>query len=90
MECSVGDVIILSGVLVIPRITKNLLFVRKLTFDYAGDVLFTTESFIIQSHQTKSILACGRRRDSLYVIDNSLSALVVTRVSSRLVASFEL
>lgn len=43
-----SDHVHLSNVLVVPHLTKNLISVSKLTFDYPVDVLFYNNSFAIQ------------------------------------------
>lgn len=48
------------GCLVVPHITKNLLFISKLTSKYNIDVVFSDKYFAIQNQVTKAILAHGR------------------------------
>ncbi|KAJ9557137.1 hypothetical protein OSB04_011751 [Centaurea solstitialis] len=82
----VSSNITLRDVLVIPRLTKNLLSVSKLTTDYPVDVLLSQPFFTIQDRRMKQPLAQGRCENRLYVLRTKPYALVAT--SSR--ASYEL
>ena len=85
--CYLNNSIHLSEVLVVPGLTKNLLSVSKLTTDLPIDVVFTDNCFKIQHRENQHILAQGSRRDGLYVLDDTKSALVAARTPK---ASFEL
>lgn len=67
----------LLDVLVVPHITKNLLSISKLTTDFPVDVLFSNDSFFIQPRLTKEILANGRCKDGLYILEQGSFTLVV-------------
>lgn len=76
--------------MVVPRITKNLLSVSKLTKDSNVDVIFTDDSFIIQNRKIKEILAHGRCEHGLYVLRGDQMALAASQRLSRPRASYEL
>ncbi|KAJ9542144.1 hypothetical protein OSB04_028650 [Centaurea solstitialis] len=77
-QSSVNNTIRLRDVLVIPKITKNLLSVSKLTFDNNLD-----------DRTTRKVLAQGRCERGLYVLSTSPRALFAS-TKSKLKASFEL
>ncbi|KAJ9561510.1 hypothetical protein OSB04_006670 [Centaurea solstitialis] len=83
-----GD-IRLRDVLVVPKITKNLLSVSKLTYDNCLDVLFSHPHFYIQDRKTKRVLAQGRCNHGLYVLSTSPQTFFAS-TKSELKASFEL
>ena len=79
----------LRDVLVVPRLTKYLLSISKLTMDHPVDVLFSQPFFYIQDRASKRVIAQGLCEDGLYVLKYDHTALVVSsRVSHK--ASFEL
>lgn len=80
----------LLDVLVVPHITKNLLFISKLTLDLPVDVVFSNDSFVIQTWVKKEILAKGRCKDGLYVLEHGSPALLAALYSSVSKSSFEL
>lgn len=79
-----------ADVLVVPTLTKNHLYVSKLTFDSPVDVLFSNKKFSIQKRATKEVLAKGRFEHKLYVLEPGHKALVYKLNSCRLCASYEL
>ncbi|KAJ9550336.1 hypothetical protein OSB04_014381 [Centaurea solstitialis] len=83
-----GD-IRLRDVLVVPKITKNLLSVSKLTYDNCLDVLFSHPHFYIQDRKTKRVLAQGRCNHGLYVLSTGPQTFFAS-TRSELKASFEL
>ncbi|GJV28967.1 uncharacterized mitochondrial protein-like protein [Tanacetum coccineum] len=87
---SIAKDIDLLDVLVVFKITKNLLFISKLTADSPVDILFSCDMFTIQNRHTKDILAKGRCENGLYVLTQGHKALVAGLKSNRLHASYEL
>lgn len=57
---SITNDVRLNDVLVVPKLTKNLLSISKLTRDNDVDVLFSHPLFYVQDRSTKRILAQGR------------------------------
>ncbi|KAJ9542859.1 LOW QUALITY PROTEIN: hypothetical protein OSB04_029365 [Centaurea solstitialis] len=80
----------LLDVLVVPQITKNLLSVRKLTFDFPVDILFSDEFFDIQNRQSGDVVARGTHKNGLYVLEQGHSTFLAALRSKRLKASYEL
>lgn len=81
--------LLLRDVLVIPKLTKNLLSIRKLTLDHPVDVLFSQPFFNIQDKESKQVIAQGKCEDGLYVLKDGPTALVaLSGVSSK--AAFEI
>lgn len=72
----VSDKNFLRDVLVIPNLTKKLLFISKLTTDYPVDVLFPKPFFTIYDRQTKQVLAKGKCENGLYVLKERPQAFV--------------
>ncbi|KAJ9544289.1 hypothetical protein OSB04_023996 [Centaurea solstitialis] len=89
-NASITKNIDLADVLVVPRLTKNLLSISKLTSDSPVDVLFSDDAFTIQNRRTKDILARGRCDNGLYVLEQGHKALMAGLKSNRLRASYEL
>src|ERR1044072_4105385 len=56
---SVSHSIPLSGVLVVPQLTKNLVSISKLTRDNNAKAVFLDDSFVLQNRQTGAVLAKG-------------------------------
>ncbi|KAJ9538664.1 hypothetical protein OSB04_031397 [Centaurea solstitialis] len=67
-HASLSPNLLLKDVLVVPRITKNLLSISKLTKDNHVDVLFSYPDFFIQDRQTQQVLAQGKCDDGLYIL----------------------
>ncbi|GJY30675.1 retrovirus-related pol polyprotein from transposon TNT 1-94 [Tanacetum coccineum] len=88
-QSMVSNKILLRDVLVIPKLTKNLLSISKLTMDHPVDVLFSQPFFNIQDRETKQVIAQGLCEDGLYVLRDTPMALAATVGVSRK-ASFEL
>ncbi|GKB35432.1 retrovirus-related pol polyprotein from transposon TNT 1-94 [Tanacetum coccineum] len=80
----------LLDVLVVPKLTKSLLSVSKLTQDNQVDVVFSDPMFFIQNRHSKETLAQGRRRNGLYVLEQGQQAFLAKLSSKRIQASFEL
>lgn len=59
----------LLNVLVVLCLTKILLFISKLTFDYHLSVTFTNKNFTILNCQTGRVVASSRLVGGLYVLD---------------------
>lgn len=66
---SITPTLDLLNVLVVPHITKNLLSVSRLINDFPVDVLFSHDSFTIQSRNTGIPMARGKREGGLYVLN---------------------
>lgn len=80
----------LLDVLVVPKLTKSLLSVSKLTRDNPVDVVFSDPMFLIQNRHSKQTLAQGRRRNGLYILEKGQQAFLANLSSKRIQASFEL
>ncbi|KAI3700963.1 hypothetical protein L2E82_45604 [Cichorium intybus] len=78
----------LWNVLVVPKLTKNLLSISRLTSDNNMDVLFSQPYFYIQDRKMRWVLAQGRCDRGLYVLSTKPQAFVATR--SKLKAPYEL
>lgn len=85
-----AEYINLLDVLVMPHITKNILSITKLTFDYAIDIVFSDTFFTIQNRTTKRNLAQGRYDRGLYVLDRGTPALVAACQTKGLNTSYSL
>ncbi|KAJ9556147.1 hypothetical protein OSB04_010761 [Centaurea solstitialis] len=79
--------LVLNNILVVPRLTKNLLSVSKLTRDNHVDVLFSYPHFVVQDRTTKQVLAQGKCDQGLYVLQSSPQALIASNKTPK--ASFE-
>ena len=55
----------------VPRLTKNLLSISKLTSDYPVKIVFTNNSFAIQNRKTGEIMAQGKCENGLYVLERA-------------------
>lgn len=62
----------LYDVLVVPHLTKSLLSISKLIFDFSMDVIFSDQTYGIQNWQTKQVSALSRREKGLYVLDKGI------------------
>ncbi|GJZ85708.1 putative leucine-rich repeat protein [Tanacetum coccineum] len=89
-NASIAKNIDLLDVLVVPKLTKKLLSISKLTEDSPVDVLFSHNTFNIQNRRTKDILAKGRCENGLYVLEQGHKTLVAGLNSNRLCVSYEL
>ncbi|KAM0067353.1 putative RNA-directed DNA polymerase [Helianthus debilis subsp. tardiflorus] len=84
---TIGNNIHLKNVLVVPKITKNLLSINKLTMDNNVDVLFYQPNFYVQDRETGQVLAQGRCENELYVLNQDHQALSAVSINK---ASYEL
>ena len=50
----------LLDVLVVPRLTKKLLSISKLTFDFSLSVIFPHDNFVVQNRVTRLAVATGK------------------------------
>ncbi|KAI3514490.1 hypothetical protein L1887_12931 [Cichorium endivia] len=75
---SISKKLLLRDVLVIPKLTKSLLSISKLTLDHPVDVLFSQPFFNIQDRKTKQVIAQGLCEDGLYVLRDTPMALLAT------------
>ncbi|KAJ9558897.1 hypothetical protein OSB04_013511 [Centaurea solstitialis] len=89
-KCTLPSSISLLDVLVVPRLTKNLLSISKLTSDYPVKIEFTNNSFAIQNRKTGEVMAQGRRENDLYVLERAHKAFVASLRSKKLRGSYEL
>ena len=80
----------LLDVLVVPRLTKNLLSISKLTSDFPLSVTFSHDHFVVQNRVTGTAVAKGKREGGLYVLERGNSAFVSVLRNKNLHASFEL
>ena len=80
----------LLDVLVVPRLTKNLLSISKLTFDFPLVVTFTNNFFSIQNRQTERVVATGKRYGGLYVLECGNSDFIFVLKNKALHASYDL
>ncbi|KAJ0112238.1 hypothetical protein Patl1_03083 [Pistacia atlantica] len=53
----------LKDVLIVPGLTKNMISISKLTFDFPFSTTFTNDRFIIQNQVTRKVVATGWRED---------------------------
>lgn len=89
-NCSITPDIDLLNVLVVPRITKNILSISQLTNDFPVNVIFSNDSFTIQNRTTRVPLARGKREGGLYVLQQVQTALLAAIKNKRLTGSFNL
>ena len=75
--------LLLSNVLVVPGIKKNLISISQLTKDNNCCVTFSSSGFTIQDRVTRVVLGVGRCENGLYVLDRRHHALVSTTSSPR-------
>ncbi|RVW74886.1 Retrovirus-related Pol polyprotein from transposon RE1 [Vitis vinifera] len=75
--------LLLSNVLVVPGIKKNLISISQLTKDNNCCVTFSSSSFTIQDRVTRVVLGVGRCENGLYMLDRRHHALVSTTSSPR-------
>lgn len=88
-QSSVLKNLLLRDDLVIPKLTKSLLSISKLTMDHPVDVLFSQSFFHIRDREPKQVLAQGLCEDGLYVLrDTPLALMASSGVSKK--APFEL
>jgi len=67
--------LVLSNVLVVPDITKNLISISQLTKQLNCQVIFDSSGFVIQDLATRTVLGVGRCENGLYVLDQHHCAL---------------
>ena len=80
----------LLDVLVVPRLTKNLLSISKLTSDFPLSVTFTNNLLAIQHRQIGRVVAIGKRDGGLYVLERSNPAFISVLRNKSLRASYDL
>jgi hypothetical protein len=78
------------NVLVTPQLTKNLLSISKLTFDYPLSNTFIDILFTIQNHAIKKMVATGYRENNLYVLERSHSMFLSTLKNNSLHTSYDI
>jgi len=66
----------LKDVLVVPGLTKNLIFISKLTSNFPFYITFTNDRFVIQNLVTGKVVATGRRENDLYVLKRGHHSLL--------------
>lgn len=79
----------LRDVLVVPRLTTNLLSISKLTRDNPMDVLFFKSMFFYSGSSTRQVLTQGKCDHGLYVLDTTPKAYAFV-VGAKPRGSFEL
>ena len=80
----------LLDVLVAPYLTKNLLFISKLTHDFPLSVTFNNNFFTVQNRQTGKVVATGKRDGGLYVLERGYSTFISVLKNKSLHASYDL
>lgn len=66
-----GTLLPLNDVLVCPEITKNLMYVSKLTSDFPCEITFDSENVCIKDKVTKEVITKGRRHKDLYMLKDA-------------------
>jgi len=79
----------LKDVLVVPGLTKNLIFISKLTYGFLFSITFTNDRFIIQNLVTRKVVATGRRENDLYVLERRHHSLLSVFSNNYPRASFD-
>ncbi|KAF3671354.1 hypothetical protein T459_28432 [Capsicum annuum] len=70
----------LKEVLVVPKITKNLLSVHNIAKDNSCTLEFDESDFFVKDKKTRTLLAKGSSKDGLYALeDNNLYALTASQ-----------
>lgn len=82
--------LLLSNVLVVPCIKKNLIFINQLTKDNNCCVTFSSSGFTIQDRATRVVLGVGKCENGLYVLDQNHHAFASIVSSNKLRASVHL
>ena len=67
--------LVLSNILVVSDIMKNLIFISQVTKQLNCRVIFDSFSFAIQDQATITVLGVGRYENGLYVLDKHHCAL---------------
>ena len=80
----------LLDVLVVPRLTKNLLSISKLTSGFPLSVTFSHDNFVVQNQVKGLAVATGKWEYGLYVLERGNSTCVSVLQNKNLHASFEL
>lgn len=73
-----------------PKLTKNLIFISKLTDDNLVNVFFLNGVFTIENQLTKEPLPQAKSKDELYVLQQGQHVFLVIVSSTHLKASYEL
>ena len=77
-------------VLVVPRLTKKLLSISKLTYDFSLSVIFTNNFLTIQNRQIGRVVTIGKRDGGLYMLGCDNSAFISILRNKSLHASYDL
>ena len=80
----------LLDVLVAPYLTKNLLFISKLTHDFPLSVTFNNNFFTVQNRQMGRVVATDKRDGGLYVLERGHSVFISVLKSKSLHALYDL
>lgn len=79
--------LVLNEILVVPHLTKKILYVSELTPDNHVDVLLSQPNFFVQDRTTKRVLDQGKCKQGLYILNSSPQALIASKKTPK--ASFE-
>jgi hypothetical protein len=71
----------LNHVMFAPKISKHLIYVKKLAIDNHAFVEFHPYFFCVKDQTTKQVLLKGRCRNGLYTLQNKSLALLATKAS---------
>lgn len=74
--------LLLSNVLVVPGIKKNIISISQLTKDNNCCVTFSSSSFTIQNRVTRVVLGVERCENALHVLDHRRHHAFVSTTSS--------
>jgi hypothetical protein len=85
---SLGSISLLD-VLVVPSLTKKLIFISKLTTDNNCSITFIGSCFTIQDLLTGVVLGTGRCKDGFYVLDRGQKAFLTSLQNKNLRASLK-
>jgi len=80
----------LLNVLVVSHLTKNLLFISKLTNDFPLSVTFANNFFTVQNYQTGKVGATDKRDGGLYALERGNSTFIFVLKNKSLHASYDL
>src|SRR3954467_14075402 len=79
----------LNDVLVVPGITKNLISISKLASDFPYSITFTNDHFTVQNRITRRVVATGRNKNGLYVLERGHHSFLSTLANKCPKASFD-
>ena len=80
----------LCDILVVPKLTNNLISISSLMLDLNCHVIFVTSGFTIQDLQIGAVLGTSRHRNGLYVLDCGQQAFLTLLRQHPACASFEI